>query len=135
MNFLNVLLQIFIGWCPLATIICVCVFQMFWKKKLWPIMSNFWRRFFLVFGGNFFFFTFFQWNFSVRSLQCFQNLFILPTKSWKNCLQKLLIIGPNIFFSQSSPAHSPQPRSSLPFYKKTQSKRLSIGLWVIACNF
>ena len=33
----------------------------------------------------------------------------------------MLIIGPDPFLRQSSPGHSPQPRSSFPFYKKSNA--------------
>ena len=38
-------------------------------------------------------------------------------KTLKNGPQKLLIIGPNLFFSQSSPAHSPKPKIDFIYYK------------------
>ena len=63
-------------------------------------------------------FTFFLCNFSVRTL--FKIFFLIP-KKWKNRPKKLLIIGPDPFLRQSSPGHSPQPRSSFPFYKKSNA--------------
>ena len=82
--------------------------MVFLKKKILP-------------KKNKFFFTFFLCNFSVRTLWCFQknfkNFFLTP-KKWKNRPKKLLIIGPDPFLRQSSPGHSPQPRSSFPFYKR-----------------
>ena len=53
------------------------------------------------------------------------NFVFLPTKSWKNGPQKLLIIGPNLF-SQSSPAHSPE----LIFHIINMSQDTSISLSV-----
>ena len=41
----------------------------------------------------------------------------LLIKTLKNGPQKLLIIDPNLFFSQSSPAHSPHPRIDFSYYK------------------
>ena len=45
----------------------------------------------------------------------------MTPKKWKNRPKKLLIIGPDPFLRQSSPGHSPQPRSSFPFYKKSNA--------------
>ena len=50
----------------------------------------------------------------------FKKNFLTP-KKWKNRPKKLLIIGPDPFLRQSSPGHSPQPRSSFPFYKKSNA--------------
>ena len=44
------------------------------------------------------------------------NFFLTP-KKWKNGPQKLLIIGPDPFISQSSPDHSPQPRIDFSYYE------------------
>ena len=41
----------------------------------------------------------------------------LTPKKWKNGPQKLLIIGPDPFVSQSSPDHSPQPRIDFSYYE------------------
>ena len=38
-------------------------------------------------------------------------------KNMKNGPQKLLIIGPDSFISQSSPDHSPQPRIDFSYYE------------------
>ena len=38
-------------------------------------------------------------------------------KTLKNEPQKLLIIGPNLFFSQSNLAHSPQLKIDFSYYK------------------
>ena len=46
----------------------------------------------------------------------FQHFFLTP-KKWKNGPQKLLIIGPDPFISQSSPDHSPQPRIDFSYYE------------------
>ena len=63
--------------------------------------------------------TFFLCNFSVRSLQCFQNFFFFfAHKKLKNPPSKVAHNRPKPFLRQSSPGHSPQPRSSFPFYKK-----------------
>ena len=41
----------------------------------------------------------------------------LSIKTLKNGPQKLLIIGPDPFISQSSPDHSPQPRIDFSYYE------------------
>ena len=41
----------------------------------------------------------------------------MSIKTLKNGPQKLLIIGPNPFISQSSPDHSPQPRIDFSYYE------------------
>jgi hypothetical protein len=41
----------------------------------------------------------------------------LSIKTLKNWPQKLLIIGPDPFISQSSPDHSPQPRIDFSYYE------------------
>ena len=41
----------------------------------------------------------------------------MSIKTLKNGPQKLLIIGPNPFISQSSPDHSPQPRINFSYYE------------------
>merc|ERR1712008_349976 len=66
------------------------------------------------------FFTFFLCNFSVRTLQCFQNFFFFffAHKKLKNPPSKVAHNRPKPFLRQSSPVHSQQPRSSFPFYKK-----------------
>ena len=46
----------------------------------------------------------------------FKKIFLTP-KKWKNGPQKLLIIGPDPFISQSSPDHSPQPRIDFSYYE------------------
>jgi hypothetical protein len=38
-------------------------------------------------------------------------------ENFKNGPQKLLIIGPNLFFSQSSPAHSPELIFHIPIFE------------------
>ena len=43
-------------------------------------------------------------------------IFLTP-KKWKNQPQKLLIIGPDPFISQSSPNQSPQPRTVFSYYE------------------
>ena len=45
-----------------------------------------------------------------------KKIFLTP-KKWKNWPQKLLIIGPDPFISQSSPEHSPQPRIDFSYYE------------------
>ena len=44
-------------------------------------------------------------------------IFFVTPKNWKNGPQKLLIIGPDLFFPQSSPGHSPQPRIDFSYYE------------------
>ena len=41
---------------------------------------------------------------------------MLTPKKWKNGPQKLLIISPDLFISQSSPDHSSQPRIEFSYY-------------------
>ena len=58
------------------------------------------------------------WNVLVRTLQCFWkkiNIF-LPTKTWINQPQKLLIIGPQFFFQYFLPAQN-QHKSHILFHK------------------
>ena len=47
-------------------------------------------------------------------------------KTFKNGPQKLLIIGPNLFFSQSSPAHSPQPRIDFSYHNMSGTSICSL---------
>ena len=49
-------------------------------------------------------------NFLMPTLQCLKKT--LPLKTWKNCPQNLLIIGPNCFFS---PANRPKTSPNLIF--------------------
>ena len=64
--------------------------------------------------------------------KCFQNVFFLPTKCWKNHPQKLLIIGPNLLF------HSPaQPTANSPksiFHIIKMYHQTSVLLSVICCQ-
>ena len=46
----------------------------------------------------------------------FWNFFLTP-KKWKNGPQKLLIIGPDPFITQTSPGHSPQPKIDFPYHE------------------
>ena len=69
------------------------------KNGSWPIMSNFWGLFFHFF--------------MVKKIKKKK----LTPKKWKNGPQKLLIIGPDPFFPQSSPGHSPQPRIDFSYYE------------------
>ena len=65
-------------------------------------------------------FTFILCNFSVRTLKYFQKknwINFLSIKTLKNWPQKLLIIGPDPFISQSSPDRSPQPRINFSYYE------------------
>ena len=81
--------------------------MVFLKKKNFPPQKNF-------------FFTFFQCIFAVRTLWCFQKkiLIFLTPKKWQNGPQKLLcIIGPDPLFPQSSPGHSPQPKTDSPYHE------------------
>ena len=69
------------------------------KKGSGLIMSNFWGLFFHFFGVK-------------------KNLnFFLTLKKWKNGPQKLLIIGPDPFFPQSSPGHSLQLKIDFPYHE------------------
>ena len=75
-----------------------------------PIMSNFWGLFFYFFGAKKFFKFFFE-N-TIASAQKsyiipFLQIYFLNPKKWKNGPQKLLIIGPDPFISQSSPDQRP----------------------------
>ena len=84
-----------------------------WNKRVWADYEQLLRPVFSLFRGKiFFFFNFVKkvlCNFSVRTL-VFQkkifNFFLTP-KKWKNGPQKLLIIGPDPFISQSSPDQRP----------------------------
>ena len=70
----------------------------FWKKKFFPKKNK----------KNL---PFFYATFQCGRYNVFKNFFFffLPTKSWKNLPQKLLIIGPNLLF------HSPaQPTANSP---------------------
>ena len=79
----------------------------FLKKKILPKKKKF-------------FFTFFLCKFSVRTLQCFQFFFFFfDHKKLKKPPSKVAHNRPKPFLRQSSPGHSPQPRSSFPFYKKS----------------
>ena len=77
------------------------------KTLFFPHEKYFPKSFWLLF-------TFILCNFSVRTLKYFQKnckLIFLSIKTLRNGPQKLLIIGPNPFISQSSPDHSPQLRN------------------------
>ena len=52
-------------------------------------------------------------------------------KTLKNGPQKLLIIGQNLFFSQSSPANSPQPKIDF-FHIINMSQDASVSLSVLS---
>ena len=84
--------------------------MVFLKKKILP-------------KKKYFFYLFSMQLFSADSTMFSKKFFFLflTTKSWKNFPQKLLIIGPDPFLRQSSPGHSPLPRSSFPFYKKSNA--------------
>jgi hypothetical protein len=71
------------------------------KKLVFPHKKYFPNFFWLLF-------TFILCNFSTN---------FLSIKTLKNGPQKLLIIGPNPFISQSSPDHSPQPRIDFSYYE------------------
>jgi hypothetical protein len=56
----------------------------------------------------------------VRTLQCNKKylfFYFLPMKNWKNHPKKLLRIGPDPFFPQSSPGISPRPNMDFPYYE------------------
>ena len=85
-----------------------------------PIMSNFWGQFFHFFGVNIFFFNF------------------LPMKNWKNDPKRLLRIGPDPFFPQSSPvsAHSQKLIFHIVKFRDQTSVLLSVFLTLVCfCNF
>ena len=90
----------------------------FWKKKIFP--KNF-----------FFFFTFFLCNFSVRTLWYFQKNFdfFFTLKKWKNGPQKLLIIGPDPFISQSSPDQRPTAQNWFFILWNLGTRHLFSYLW------
>ena len=60
-----------------------------------------------------------------------KNVF-LPTKSWKNLLQKLLIIGPKTFFSCTGPAAQTSPE--LIFHVINMSQDASALLSVVVAD-
>ena len=55
--------------------------------------------------------------FSVDDVGFSKKKNFLTPKKWKNGPQKLLIIGPDPFISQSSPDHNPQPRIDFSYYE------------------
>ena len=67
----------------------------------------------------FFFLPFFYATFQCGRYGVFKKklkIFFTP-KKWKNRPQKLLIIGPDHFFTLPSPGHSPQPRIDFSYYE------------------
>ena len=62
-----------------------------------------------------FFLPFFNATFQCGRYNVFN--FFLPMKNWKNHPKKLLRIGPDPFFPQSSPGHSPQPKINFPYWE------------------
>ena len=82
-------------------------------------MSSFWGPFFHFFWVKIILYLYLLQLFSadaiVFSKKKIKN-FLTP-KKWKNGPQKLLIIGPDPFISQSSPDHSPQSRIDFSYYQ------------------
>ena len=78
----------------------------FWKKKFFPTI--------------FFFLPFFYATFQCGRYNVFKFLFFyfFAHKKLKKPPSKVAHNRPKPFLRQSSPGHSPQPRSSFPFYKK-----------------
>ena len=68
--------------------------------------------------------TFFLCNFSVRTLWYFQFFFAL--ENIKKCPQKLLIIGPKLFFSQVQPGCPDQPRIDFSYHKMSGTSICSL---------
>ena len=75
----------------------------FWDKIFF---QNFFRKILTLFYA-----TFQCGCYNVKKL-IFLNF--LPMKNWKKHPKKLLRIGPDPFFPQSSPGNSPQPKSDFP---------------------
>ena len=76
--------------------------------------------------------TFILCNFSVRTLWCFQKkilTFFLTPKKWKNGPQKLLIIGPDPFISQSSPDQWPTAQNWFSISWNLGTRHLFSYLW------
>ena len=88
--------------------------QNFSTKKTWffPHKIYFKKIFWL-------FFTFILCNFSVQTLKYFFKNWtdFLSIKTFLYVPEKLLIIGPDPFISQSSPDHSLQPRIDFSYYE------------------
>ena len=59
----------------------------------------------------------FKKNFCKNAIRQLFSLDAIVSKKWKKRPQKLLIISPDPYISQSSPDHSPQPRIDFPFYE------------------
>ena len=71
-------------------------------KKIGPIISNFRGGVFMFLGSK-----------KILNIILKKNLNnFFPLKTWKNCHQKLLIIGQNFFFHYSQPAQN-QPKSHI----------------------
>ena len=81
------------------------------------------------------FLPFFQCNFSVRMLWCFQNFFLifLTPKKWKTGPQKLLIISRDPFFPQSSPQPTSQKWFSISWNLGT--RHLFSYLWYLCLGW
>ena len=74
-----------------------------------------------------FFSTFFLCNFSVRTLQCFQKkIFFFDHKKLKKPSSKVAHSRPKPVISQSSPAHSSEPRIDFSYYKMSGTSICSL---------
>ena len=78
-----------------------------------------------------FFSTFFLCNFSVWSLQCF--LLLLPTKSWKSRLPKLLIVGPNLLFPSLAQPTAQSPELIFHIIKCPEQASVLLSVTIINC--
>ena len=67
---------------------------------------------------NIFFYLFSLQRFSADATMFSNFFFFFDHKKLKNLTSKVAHNRPKPFLRQSSPGHSPQPRSSFPFYKK-----------------
>ena len=59
----------------------------------------------------------------------FLNIYFLnflPPKTWKNLLQKLLIIGPDSFFSVLAAGCTNGPKTEIPYHQKPLNAGLGI---------
>ena len=80
------------------------------------------------------FFTFFLCN--SADAMVFSKKFkkkILAQKKWKNGPQKLLIICPDPFISQSSPDQRPKPQNWFFILRNLGTRHLFSYLWVVGC--
>ena len=97
------------------------------KKRFGADYEQLWRAFFSCFRGQQFFFLIFLTFFYLYSMQLFSAdatifskhfyIYFLSMKTLKNGPQKLLMIGPKLFFSQYWPGCPNQPRIDFSYYK------------------